>query len=183
MLLRYLVHEAGNRVARGPAVKHSLLRGGKYQMALCSREGDVAEPALLFHLALLAYRAYRWEYAVLHTSDKDPRKLKPLRGVHRHHNNAVILVLKAVEIGIKGDLVEEACEGRRLFVLHIAHDIRLELLDILHLCDILVPVAEVGEIPCFIEQDIVKLVERPRTALGAKLKEELREFHKLFARP
>ena len=108
MLRRDLVQKAGGPVGAGAPEQHPLPGTGEVQPLLGACHGHIAQPPLLLHLILLADGPDAGEDTLLGSYHKDHRELQPLGGVHGHHHHAVLVRIVVVQVGIQGDLVQEA---------------------------------------------------------------------------
>ena len=123
MLRGNLVHKAAGTVGAGAAEQHALIGAGEVQLLLGTGHGHVAQAALLLHLLRLSDGPDTGEDALLGPHHKDHRELQPLGRVHGHHHHAVLIWVVAVQVGVQGDLIQEARQGGLLpRILQIAVD-------------------------------------------------------------
>ena len=74
--------------------------------------GHITKPPLLLHFLRLPDGTGAGEQTFLHAYHKDHRELQTLGRVHGHHDHAVVPSVVSVQIGVQGDLVQKAGQGR-----------------------------------------------------------------------
>ena len=177
MLIGYLVDEAGHTVCRGLAEEHTLSCAGNAQLFLCSCYRNIAKSAFLLHLVRLAYRLYPREDALLGADEEHICELKPLGRVHRHHDNAVLILVVVVHISVQRNIGKISLKRRLGRLALVVYDARFELLDIFGSCRVLngVFLLQKTEISRFFEKLVIQEVGRKLLGLLDKLAYHVRK--------
>src|SRR5688572_10880480 len=129
-----LAQETRRRRERLGAVHATLLRMREVQLALGTRDADVAEAALLLETRGVVQRALMREQAVLHAAKEQQRELETLRGVQRHELYDVLIRVGLAVARLEHGEREKLRERRQVGLLR-AHDLARGIDELLEVLD------------------------------------------------
>ena len=130
----------------------------------------IGQPALLLHLCRVVDRLHSWEDALLHANEEDVAKLQALGRVHGHEHHTVLVGVKVVDIGIEGNLLQKAGEGRFLIFFTVSDNVGAKLLHVFQPDSSLISLGGKHEPVTGLFHDLVKEVAQfPRQGRFGKL--------------
>ena len=104
---------------------------GDGQHLLGTGNGHIAKSALFFHLVPITNGAHAGEQTVFKANQIHMGKLQALGRVHSHQYHCIITVVIFLDIGIQGNLFQEACQSGNFRIFHIGQNAGFQFTNVL----------------------------------------------------